>query len=53
MITPAIFEDEMRNTTRYDDAVILMIHTLESMGYAAGTQIFRDRMTNDNRTDKQ
>ena len=38
---------------RYDDAVILMIHTLESMGYAAGTKIFRDRMTNDNRTDKQ
>ena len=53
MITPAIFEDEMRKATRYDDAVILMIHTLESIGYAAGTQIFRDRMTNDNRTDKQ
>lgn len=50
IITPARFEDEMYKIVRSDkpkarqtdDAIDLMLNTLESMGYGRGVAIFKD-----------
>jgi uncharacterized protein (DUF169 family) len=50
IITPARFEDEMNKIVtskmpkarQTDDAIELMLNTLESMGYGRGVAIFKD-----------
>lgn len=50
IITPARFEDEMHKIVssgeskarQTDDAIELMLNTLESMGYGRGVAIFKD-----------
>ena len=50
IITPARFEDEMQKIVKSDktiarqadEAIDLMLNTLESMGYGRGVAIFKD-----------
>lgn len=55
IITPAIFEDEMKAILSGDsknkghDLMVLMFDTLESLGYGAGIQILKG-VHNGNRT---
>ena len=43
IITPAKFEDEMEEATNGDQAVSVMLETLNSMGYETGVKVFCDR----------
>jgi len=40
IVTPAEFEDKMQAADSFADAVALMLLTLDSMGYGAGTNMF-------------
>ena len=47
IITPAKFEDRMREVKAVDDAFALMLETLESMGYGAGIDVFMNKFMYD------
>lgn len=42
IITPAAFEDEMKKKKTLEEAMALMVDTLDSLGYAAGLKAFFD-----------
>ena len=48
VITPAAFEDEMKKKKTLEEAMVLMVDTLDSLGYAAGLNIFLEMKDNDN-----
>lgn len=48
IITPAKFEDEMKEAGSFEDGVALMIQVLESLGYRSGLNIFLEMKDNDN-----
>ena len=43
IITPAKFEDSMRETKSAAESIVLMLYTLKSMGYGAGINIFENK----------
>lgn len=42
IITPAAFEDEMKEKKTVEDALALMVETLDSLGYSAGLDTFME-----------
>lgn len=40
MITPAVFEDEMKQAKNIDDVIALMEEVLVSLGYEAGIRVY-------------
>lgn len=44
IITPAKFEDAMKEKATIEEALVLMADTLDSMGYAAGIKVFLNLM---------
>lgn len=54
IITPAVFEDEMRKLDANFNvvgAIELMKATLRSLGYEVGIRIFEEGVQNEDRTD--
>lgn len=47
IITPARFEDAMREAKTASEAIVIMLETLESMGYGAGVMIWMNKFVFD------
>lgn len=43
IITPARFEDKMKEAETLGDALAIMLNTLESMGYEAGVDVWMNK----------
>ena len=51
IITPARFEDMMREADTPEEAVSLMAETLDSMGYSAGINIWTNKIFKESQND--
>ena len=47
IITPAVFEDEMKEAGSFEEGVTLMIQVLESLGYRSGLNAFMELKEHD------